>query len=269
MIRVDMEGLTGVVNMNQVAPGASEYGFGRSMLKHDLNAVLEGLLHSAEDEIWLYDIHFQGTNVVFDDLDPRVTVICGKPNYTPDNLSYLDSSFDGMVLLGLHAKAEMPGCVLNHNYEHDIRAIHVRGAEGRSYHVGEIGLEAFMAGEAGVPLVMVTGDSEGCKEASKLQQDTVTVVVKESLGDTAAACYPPSVTRQRLMEGALLCRSRAPQLKPLTVEGPIELDMTFYPGELLNKLQQRIGHSFVGSHRMILKGSSVLAAWEQYLIAKA
>jgi D-amino peptidase len=89
-----------------------------------------------------------------------------------------------MILLGLHAKANMPGCLLNHNYEHDIKSIHVRSAQGETYHVGEIGLEALMAGEAGVPLVMVTGDSEGCKEAAELVADIMTVSVKQSLGDT-------------------------------------------------------------------------------------
>lgn len=83
MIRVDMEGLTGVVNMKQVVPGAEDYGFGLQMLKHDLAAVLEGLLQAEEDEVWLYDIHFYGTNVDLFQLDPRVTAICGKPHYGP------------------------------------------------------------------------------------------------------------------------------------------------------------------------------------------
>jgi D-amino peptidase len=269
MVRVDMEGLTGVVNMNQVVPGANEYEFGKRMLMHDLNAVLEGLLQEASDEVWLYDIHFYGTNIELDDLDPRVTVICGKPNYTPKNLSYLDESFDGLILLGLHARAQMPGCVLNHNYEHDIRAIHVHNGQGQSYHVGEIGLEALIAGEAGVPLVMVTGDSAGCQESIELQADTVTVVVKESLGDTAAACYPPSRTRQRLIDGAIQSRTQVQKLKPLLLEGPVELEMFFYPGDLLNKLQMRLDHVFTSADRLVLKGNTVIEAWEKYLIAKA
>lgn len=264
MIRVDMEGLTGVVNMNQVVPGAVNYSFGLQMLKHDLEAVIGGLLQQPNDEVVLYDIHFFGTNVDFTDLDPRVTAICGKPNYTPGNLAFLQGRFDGMILLGLHAKAETPGAVLNHNYEHDIRRIAVNGLV-----VGEIGLEALIAGEAGVPLVMVTGDDAGNRETLELLPDTLTVTVKDSLGDTAAACYAPSKTGELLRSAAGQCRERVASLKPFVMSGPIALEMTFHPGELLNKLQARRKDDFIAPDCMVLKGSNVLEAWEKYLIAKA
>ncbi|WP_240414031.1 M55 family metallopeptidase [Paenibacillus periandrae] len=264
MIRVDMEGLTGVVNMKQVVPGAEDYAFGLQMLKHDLAAVLEGLLQAEEDEVWLYDIHFYGTNVDLFQLDPRVTAICGKPHYGPENLAYLDGSFDGMILLGLHAKASMPGALLNHNYEHDIIRMSVNGVV-----VGEIGLEALMAGEAGVPLVMVTADSEGVKETESLLPGTVTVSVKQSLGDTAAACYPPSRTAALLKAGAMECATAAKRLTPYTIAGPIELDMQFKQGALLDKLRVRLASAFIEADRMVLTGDTVLEAWNQYLIAKS
>jgi D-amino peptidase len=263
MIRVDMEGLTGVVNMNQVIPGAENYEFGRKMLMHDLQAVIDGLLLTEEDVVWLYDIHFYGTNVDLFQLDRRVVAICGKPHYTPGNRSFLDNSFDGMILLGLHAKAETHGALLNHNYEHDIRSIKVNGLV-----VGEIGLEALMAGEAGVPLVMVTADSEGVHETEQLIKGTVTVNVKQSLGDQAAACYPPSLTAVMLREGAERCRVAAKEIEPFVIPGPIELEMTFKPTELLHKLQRRLQKSFISPDTLVIKGNSVLEAWEIYLKAK-
>ncbi|NHN28865.1 M55 family metallopeptidase [Paenibacillus agricola] len=211
-----------------------------------------------------YDIHFFGTNVDLFQLDPRVTAICGKPHYAPANLGFLDKSFDGMILLGLHAKASTPGALLNHNYEHDISLMSVNGVV-----VGEIGLEALMAGEAGVPLVMVTADSEGAKETEALLPGTVTVSVKQSLDDAAAACYPPSKTAGLLQAGARACVEATTRLKPYTIAGPIELDMQFKPGALLEKLKLRLANDFVDTNRMILKGDSVLAAWNQYLIAKS
>ncbi|TNJ66060.1 hypothetical protein FE784_11595 [Paenibacillus hemerocallicola] len=264
MIRVDMEGVTGVVNMNQVVPGAADYHSGLRMLKHDLASVLEGLLLAPEDRVVLYDIHFWGTNVELDELDPRVSVICGKPNYTPDNMSFVNDTFDGVILLGLHSKAGTPGGLLAHNYEHDIVCMSVNGLV-----VGEIGLEALIAGEAGVPLVMVTADSEGARETNELLPGTLTVVVKESLGDMSALCYPPSLTRKRLKAAAALCVETAPRLTPFLMSGPIELDMKFKPGALLDKLKTRIYGSFVDEDRIILTGGSVIEAWEQYLIAKA
>lgn len=264
MIRVDMEGLTGVVDMNQVVPGASEYGFGKEMLMHDLNAVLSGLLQSEGDEAYLYDIHFYGRNVVFDRLDSRIKVICGKPHYTPQNGAYVDDSFDGVILLGLHAKAETPGALLHHNYEHDIRTIHVNGLC-----VGEIGLEALMAGESGVPIVLVTADSEGCRETEALLSGTLTVAVKESLGDAAALCYAPAATGPLLEKAAAACAQIAPELRPFVVPGPIELAMTFKQGPLLEKLRGRLCAYMVAQDRFVIRGSTVIEAWEKYLVAKA
>ncbi|WP_135556202.1 M55 family metallopeptidase [Paenibacillus cymbidii] len=264
MIRVDMEGLTGVVDMAQVVPGASEFAFGKQMLKHDLLAVIDGLLQREDDRVVLYDIHFYGRNVDFDWLDPRVSAICGKPNYTPANGSFLDASFDGVVLLGLHAKAETPGAVLNHNYEHDIRSIHVNGLC-----VGEIGLEALMAGEAGVPLVLVTADDEGCRETEALLPGTLTACVKESRGIAAALCYSPAVTGPLLTKAAAACADAARRLQPFTVAGPIELALRFKPGALLDKLRGTMAAHMVGADRFVIRGDSVIAAWEQYLIAKA
>jgi len=270
MIRVDMEGVTGVVDMKQVVPGADEYAFGQAMMMHDLLAVIEGLLQSEQDEVWLYDIHFAGRNVDLRRLDRRVRAICGKPHYAPDNEAYLGEGFDGMILLGLHAKYGQTDALLHHNYEHDIRQIVVRGREG-SLDVGEIGLEALMAGEAEVPLVMVTGDSAGCAEALELLPDTIAVSVKQSLGETAAVCYPPAVTARLLKESAGRCAEVAPKLAPFKLTGPIELELAFTAGALLSKLQERLRTDarWIGADRLVLFGDTVIEAWHQYLRAKS
>ncbi|THF73594.1 M55 family metallopeptidase [Cohnella fermenti] len=264
MVRVDMEGVTGVVRMNQVIPGASEYSFGQRMMMHDLHALLGGLLQRPEDEVVLYDIHFFGTNIDLEALGPNVTAICGKPHYTPDNGSFVDESFDGLILLGLHAKAGMPDALLAHSYEHDITHMDVNGLE-----VGEIGLEALMAGESGVPLVMVTADSEGAAEAERLVPNVVTAVTKLSLSGEGAACYPPSRTAELLRAGAMACVQAVKHIRPLCIEGPIRLEMRLKEGDLLRKLHDRIPEAFLTPNRLALNGDSVIEAWRQYLTAKS
>jgi D-amino peptidase len=263
MVRIDMEGLTGIVSMEQVVPGASEYTFGQRMLMHDLEALLDGLLQKDDDEVVLYDIHFYGRNTVFDRLDPRVTVICGKPNYTPANQAYLDGAFDGMLLLGLHAKSETPNALLAHNYEHDIRRMSVNGVS-----VGEIGMEALMAGEANVPLVMVTADSEGVRETEALLPGTLTVSVKQSLGETSAMCYSPVVTRKSIREAALRCAAHCRSLRPFVIKGPVQLEMSFRPGAVLERITPHLKAWQTSEDRFLIAGDSVTEVWEQYLIAK-
>jgi D-amino peptidase len=264
MIRSDMEGVTGVVDMNQVIPGASEYSIGQAMYMHDLLAVTDGLLQNADDEVWIYDIHFYGRNTILGRLDPRIKVICGKPHYTPQNNGFLDKSFAGVILLGLHANAQQPDALLAHNYEHDIRLMSVNGLI-----VGEIGLEAFIAGEAGVPLVMVTGDSEGAREARELIPNVSTVVVKESLGYSSAVCYPPTLTGKWLKEGAARCADHVRDLSPFVMSAPVMLKLSFRAGQLLERLQKEMHNYQTGTDTFEIRGDSVTAAWEIYLRSKA
>lgn len=263
MIRADMEGVTGVVNMGQVVPESPQYSFGKSMLAHDLNAVLDGLLQAEHDEVWIYDIHFYGTNIELGQLDPRVRVICGKPDYTAANMAYLDRSFDGVVLLGLHSKSGTPKGLLAHNYEHDIVELNVNGQM-----IGEIGLEAMIAGESGVPVVLVTADSKGVEETFEQLPDTLTVAVKTSLDENAAVCYPVSRTYEMLRETAARVPQAAGRIAPLTAEPPICMELAFKPGALLNKLQARVPELFVSADRIVIRRPSVIAAWEVYLRAK-
>ncbi|WP_168735567.1 M55 family metallopeptidase [Cohnella fermenti] len=265
MIRSDMEGVTGVVSMEQVVPGAAEYAFGKWMLMHDLQALLAGLLQEEDDEVVIYDIHFAGRNIDPDRLDRRVQVIAGKPHYGVANAGWLSGRFDGMILQGLHARAGTPNALLAHNYEHDIVRMELNGEP-----IGEIGLEAAIAGEAGVPLAMVTGDSEGAREARELMAGVITVSVKESLGPASALCYPSEWTGRYLTEGALMCRELAAQgsMAPYRIQGPVELMMQFKPGELLSRLQLRLRECFVDPETLRLTGASVLEAWEIYLKAK-
>ena len=117
LIRCDVEGVTGVVDPAQAAFTGSEFAFGQRMLMNDLNAVIEGLLRTEDPEIWVYDAHWDGRNILLDEIDERVRVISGKPVYTVDNAGGLDETVDGLILLGYHAMASSSDQVLAHTYE--------------------------------------------------------------------------------------------------------------------------------------------------------
>ena len=150
MIRSDIEGVTGVTTYEQ----AEKSSFGRDMLMNDLNACIEGLLSRGPQEIVIYDEHTDGRNIDLSRVNPRVKVICGKPAYRPD-WGGIDSSYDALLMVGFHAKSGVPGALLPHSYSRKNLDIRLNGLS-----VGEIGMEAAVAGDFGVPLVMVTGDSD-------------------------------------------------------------------------------------------------------------
>lgn len=200
MIRCDMEGASGIVAYEQAEPGRSEYETGRKRFMHDLNALIRGLYDGGADEIAIYDEHCAGRNIVLEELPAlgAVKVFAGKPPYTAESPGGLDGTYDGLILLGFHAKRGSEGCLLQHTYEPDIRDIRI---DGRS--VGEIGTEALLAAAFGVPLVMVTADSAGIEEARAFGCDGCRYVcVKQSLSEFGAICYPTAVTDARIYAAA-------------------------------------------------------------------
>jgi aryl-alcohol dehydrogenase-like predicted oxidoreductase len=57
--------------------------------------------------------------------------------------------------------------------------------------------------------------------------------------------------------------------RPFLATKPVELEMTFYPGQLFNSLQQKLKQHFISADCLIIKSESVIGAWVQYLIAKS
>ncbi len=99
-VKVDMEGVTGVVDPEQLYPGGPEYAFGRRMMMHDLCAVLDGILSVEGAEAVVYDMHARGRNVDLERLPPGVSVLCGRPTFEDDFCFGLDESFDALFLVG-------------------------------------------------------------------------------------------------------------------------------------------------------------------------
>ena len=263
LIRCDLEGITGVVSPEQAELTGAEFAFGQRMLMNDLNAVIKGLMRSEDPEIWVYDIHWDGRNVILEEIDERVTVIAGKPPYTVANAGGLDRTFDGMVLLGYHAMRSNREALLAHTDEPSIQQMFLNGVE-----VGEIGREAGIAGDFGVPMVLVTGDSEATAEAAALLEGVVMATVKESLGPNAAVCYPPQRTAAILTAAAEEAAGKAHAIKPYVVAPPVELEMIFADDGFTQLVRSKLGDSFVSPTRAVLKADSVNEAWLQYWLAK-
>lgn len=262
MIRCDVEGVTGVVHPTQADPASPGFDYGVNMLHEDVNAVVAGLLSTGEHEIWIYDMHYYGRNLAMNRLDPRVRVVCGKPLYRPGDVGGLTAGFDGQILVGLHSKAGT-GELLSHSYEHQIQDLILNGIS-----VGEIGMEAALAGELGVPTILVSGDSAGCAEATALIPSVVTVSVKDSLGLHQGVCYPVPKTAERLRLGAQKAISHLKEIRPYRVKSPISLVMRLEAGTFSDHVRSQLQSSVLPDGRIDIRADSVAAAWLKYLQAR-
>jgi len=223
-VNTDLEGISGVFRFAQTREKdtplniqACEYFMG------DVAAVVRGLRDGGATEVVVLDGH--GSQAVIPHLMERgAKYITGRPRPGAGNLSALDSSFAGMVMLGFHAMMGTPDGVLNHtqNSRSENRYWY-NGVES-----GELAQNAAIAGYYGVPPIMVTGDEATCSEARKFFGNTlVTVAVKKGLSREAAILYPFDETRQALYEGARRAISAVSSCKPYKLDTPVKIKMQY------------------------------------------
>jgi D-amino peptidase len=85
-----------------------------------------------------------------------------------------------------------------------------------------------LAGHAGAPVVLISGDEAACAELRELVPDAVTVPVKRALGQAAAETLHPEEARERLHRAAAEALGRRERVAPLVVPGPVRLEVDLY-----------------------------------------
>ncbi|MFD0043166.1 M55 family metallopeptidase [Streptomyces anulatus] len=220
LISVDMEGVSGIVHPSETNPERYDYQRGRELMTADANAVVAGVLDADPTaEVLVADAHGTFRNLLPEQLDRRARLARGKPR-SLNMLAGLDEETDAALFVGYHVRAgEGPG-VLAHTMNGEI--LDVRPA-GRS--LGEIGLNAAMAGHLGVPVVLLSGDDAACAEMADLVPETVTVAVKEALGMAAAVTLHPEEARDRLRRAAADAVSRRAEIQPLALTGTLNVEV--------------------------------------------
>ena len=223
-VNTDLEGISGVFKFDQTREKdtplniqACEYFMG------DLAAVIRGLKDGGATEIVVLDGH--GSQAVIPHLmEPGAKYITGKPRPGAGNLSALDSSFVGMVMIGFHAMMGTPDGVLNHTQSSKTENRYwYNGLES-----GELAQNALIAGYYGVPVIMVSGDEATTREARKFfGKEIITVATKKGLSREAAILYPFEETRKALYEGAKKAVSVIPKCNPYKTEIPVKVRMQY------------------------------------------
>ena len=69
-ISVDMEGITGLVDRDDVQPDGRDYERGRSMMAQDVNAAVRGAVAAGATEVLVNDAHGPMRNLLPEALHP-------------------------------------------------------------------------------------------------------------------------------------------------------------------------------------------------------
>jgi D-amino peptidase len=223
MMGVDMEGITGVVSPEQTMPAGRLYNEAVELAVKDVNAAVAGLVDAGADEILVWDNHHTGLNHRLPDLHPAATYVRGGG---ANGLRWagLDADTDGLILLGYHARAGTLAGVL----EHTMSSQSWLRLTVNARQIGEVGIDAALAGAVGVPVIMVSGCDKLCAEAKELLgPQVVAVCAKTGHARLGAICLPPARSAKLLRAGAAEAVGKIGKVAPLDLGSPAEVELTF------------------------------------------
>jgi len=216
-ISADMEGVAGIVSMEEVTPGA-DYDWSRRLMAAEVNAAVAAAFDAGATEVLVNDSHGSHTNIRADDLDPRASLISGTP--TPRGMMEgIDSSFAAVLFVGFHARASTTAAIIDHTYSLGIEDMKLNGQS-----VGEYGLAAALAGYYGVPVVFISGDRAVADQAKAYIPGIEAVVVKDAITRYAARTMTPQTARTAIAAGVRTALAKRGQIQPVRLTTPITLD---------------------------------------------
>jgi len=231
-ITTDMEGIASVVFNREVLAGnegeryrnagSPDYWSSfRDLLTREVNATIAGARRGGGRSFVVNEGHGGNLfgNILPWSLDTAALLVRGWPKPMVMTTG-LDSSAGAAIFLGFHAGPHTPG-VIAHAYAFDSIMINGRW-------MNETGINALVAGEYGVPVVMVSGDDIAMGQArDQLGPSVITVTTKLAVGSQAAVTWSPAVVRQMLMDSAAVAVRRAArgEVRPFRLEKPYQVDL--------------------------------------------
>ena len=228
-IFADMEGISGVSCRGHVlASEPARYAVGRERMAADINACVEGCFRGGADEVIVRDGHGGGCNVDPREIDSRARLIQGASIGV--RFPEMDGA-DGLILLGDHAMAGTPGALLEHSYHS--KAFQNMWLNGRK--AGEIAMDAAIAAEHGVPVILVTGDDKACMEARSWLPEVPVCCVKTSSGLEETELLPLETAHRQIADASADSVRLCGESSLLELSRPVTLRI-----EMMERLQRRI-----------------------------
>ncbi|MBP8954197.1 MAG: M55 family metallopeptidase [Armatimonadetes bacterium] len=219
-IHTDLEGVSGIGRGEMVPRDSTDYELCRELLMGDLNAAVDGAFAGGATEVMVLDSHGGGNNFILEKLDRRAI------NDTKPNRKWwgvMDQRCDATFFIGAHAMAGTMNAFLDHTQSS--LTWHRYSINGRE--MGELAQWALVAGNFGVPMVMVSGDEAACVEARQFFRPCKTAIVKTASERQLADCLPLDEARQLIWQAAHDAIAIVREARPFRLQTPMEIITEF------------------------------------------
>lgn len=216
-IFADMEGCSQLTNREQL--NGNE---GPLRMAQDINACIEGCFLAGATEVIVRDGHGGGVNVDPALINPKARLIQGP---TPGERFKDIKGSEALILLGYHGMAQTKNALFAHSYSSaTIQMMYLNGKP-----VGEIGIDASIAGEYNVPVVMVSGDDKTMKEATKWIPGVVTCRVKKGTSHLSGKCLTLVQSYNKITKKTVQAMKKRNSIKPVQANYPATVRWEYIP----------------------------------------
>jgi D-amino peptidase len=225
-ISVDLEGMPYIVTPSHLGLKGTLYEEARKIATKVTLIVADELHKNGFEEIVVADSHGPMVNIQVEDLPEYMEIVRGFPR--PLSMVAGIEGCDAAVFLGYHAKFGTAKSSFDHTYSGgSIRKVEVNGVE-----VSEFILNAYVAGELGVPIIMVAGEAQLIRDDVRRFAPWVeAVALKDSLSRVSAKSPSMAKIEKALREAAKRAASNfkptAAKDKLLIAKKPVNMRVTF------------------------------------------
>ena len=221
-ISADMEGVVGVVTGDHLGPTGFEYQKAREWLTDEVNAAIRAARAAGATEIVVSDSHGNGENILLDEIPKGVRLVRSWPRPL-GMMQGIDETFDAALYIGYHASTTNPEGVRSHTMSSGtLTAVRLNGVE-----VPEAVINAAIAGQFGVPVVMISGDDAIIAEAKHHLGDIEGATLKWNYGFHSAMTVTPEESQEIIYESVSSALARLEDFAAYHLNGPIEVEVAF------------------------------------------
>tara|TARA_Y100001970_G_scaffold247080_1_gene315526 strand:+ start:363 stop:1253 length:891 start_codon:yes stop_codon:yes gene_type:complete len=254
-ISADLEGVVGAVTAEQLGPGGFEYNRFREFMTAEVNAAIVAAKAAGATEILVADSHGNGQNLLIEKLPKDVKVIRSWPRPL-GMMEGIDSSFDGVIFTGYHSSTDNMEGVRAHTFSSArLTSVKINGIV-----MTEGSWNAAIAGEFGVPVIMIAGDDAAVNEVKKLIGNVEGAVVKESISFHSAKSLHPEAAFDLIAEKTSNAMKNIKKYKPYRIKGPLTVSVSFkhyQPSQILSYLKM---FKRTDSHTIEFKAKDIIEA---------
>ena len=254
-ISADLEGVVGAVTGEQLGPGGFEYNRFREFMTAEVNAAIEAAKSAGATEILVADSHGNGQNLLIEKLPKDVKLIRSWPRPL-GMMEGIDSSFDGVIFTGYHASTDNKEGVRAHTFSSArLTSLKVNGEV-----MTEGSWNAAVAGEFGVPVIMISGDDAAVNEVKSVIGKAEGAIVKESISFHSAKSLHPEAAYDLIAEKTSYAVKNIKKYKPYKIKGPVTVSISFkhyQPSQILSYIKM---FKRTDSHTIEFKAKNMIEA---------